>query len=52
LFERLLAAKSKTIERQEGSMPCIEIALMDVLSSRCLLSGESVQAGNATPTAF
>lgn len=48
LFEMLLAAKSKRIERQ-ASMPCIEITLMDVLSSRCLLSGDS---GQATPTAF
>src|SRR5258708_25530670 len=51
LFEMLLAAKSKRIER-EGSMPCIEITLMDVLSSCCLLRGESMQSGHAAPTAF
>jgi hypothetical protein len=50
LFEMLLAAKSKRIKR-EGSMLCIEITLMDVLSSRRLLSGESVQSEHAAPTA-
>jgi len=47
LFEMLLAAKSKRIRRAEGAMPCIEITLRDVLNSRCLLSGESVQSAPA-----
>jgi hypothetical protein len=51
-FEMLLAAKSKRTGRAEGSMPCIEITLMDVLGGRCLLSWDWMQSERAAPTIF